>query len=232
MAKKQRVLVFGDLHFPYQHKKALAWALKQVKTLNPTHVVQIGDLYDFYYSSTYAKKDLKFSATEEVQKGREAAREFWAAVQKAAPKAKCVQLLGNHDDRPLKRVMEKVPELSAFFNVRSLFEFASVTTQANSRTEYYIPINGSKVLFHHGYLTGLGKHMHYNEQNCVVGHSHKGGTLFKGYGSGIRWELNVGFLGDETQGPLQYGPQSRKFWTLGFGVVDEHGPRFVPYKGK
>ena len=44
------------------------------------------------------------------------------------------------------------------------------------------------------------------------------------------WELNVGLLSDVGAGPMEYGPTKRKHWTLGLGIIDEFGPRFIPYE--
>jgi predicted phosphodiesterase len=227
--KKDKILIVGDLHLPYPNKKALRWALKQIKEHKPTTVIQIGDIYDFFYSSKFTKKFLGFTPKEELAQGRKMGLDFWKQVQTLAPKAACIQLLGNHDERPYKRILEKVPELEPMFCYKELFQFDNVTTVMDPKEELILKVNGKKVLFHHGYLTGVGRHMSYHDMNCVVGHTHKGGIAFKGCGSGSIWELNVGYLGDDTAGPLQYGPVRRKYWTLGIGLIDEHGPRFIPY---
>jgi predicted phosphodiesterase len=227
--KKDKMLIFGDAHFPYHNPSALKWALNKVKVLQPAYIMQIGDLYDFYWFSKYPKKFLTLSPTEEVQKGRRMAETFWRKAQNAAPKAKCYQILGNHDDRPMKRVIEKFPEMTALFSMDGLFQFDGVKTNLDSRQEVIIKLNGQEISFLHGHLSQLGAHMNFSRMRTVVGHSHTGGVAYRKQAKEILWELNVGFLADEHSGPLQYGPSKRKKWTLGCGVIDEHGPRFIPY---
>lgn len=228
--RKDRVLIFGDLHLPYPNKKALKWAIKQVKEVKPTIVIQIGDIYDLFYSSTYPKRFLEFTPEQELKRGRAQAEKFWKEVRSLVPRAKLIQLLGNHDERPFKRVLEKVPEIEPLFSLPDLFTFEGVKTIMDPREELILKVNGKKILFHHGYLSGVGMHMNYHQMSCVVGHTHKGGVQFKGFGNETRFELNVGYLGDDTAGPLQYGPQRRRYWTLGIGVIDEMGPRFISYE--
>jgi len=229
--KKEKVVIFGDLHFPYVHKKAYKWALDLCKAEKPTHIVQIGDLYDFYWFSKYPKKFLPFSPEQEVQRGLKQAEEFWGQVQAAAPKAKCFQILGNHDERPYKRILEKVPEFESLISLDNLFSFPGVETDFDPRSAINLSICGKKIRFQHGHLSGQGRHMLHNQMRVVVGHSHTGGVTYRGLEKEIHWELNVGFLGDAEAGPLQYGPQRRRIWTKGLGIIDELGPRFVPYGG-
>lgn len=230
-SKQDKVLIIGDLHFPYHNKKAYRWAMGLVKDYKPTRIVQIGDLYDFYWFSKYPKRFIGFGPEEEIKKGLDQAEDFWWQLSKSAPKAEKLQLLGNHDDRPMKRVLEKLPELQTLINVSALYEFEGVKTILDSRDQQEIRVNGKRVLFQHGHLSGLGRHMNYNQMRVVVGHSHTGGVLYRGLEREIHWELNVGYLGDASAGPLQYGPQRRKTWTLGVGMIDAFGPRFVPYSG-
>lgn len=230
LGRKDKVVVIGDLHFPYVDRPALKWALRIIKQEKPTHVVQIGDIYDCYWFSKYPKKFIKLNPDQEVTKARRMAKEFWHLVQENSPKARCYQILGNHDDRPMKRVAELMPELSSFFTFKNLYEFHNVNTNLDSRLEVELKINGEKILFHHGHRSQLGAHMRFYQQSTVVGHSHRGGVVYQKLDKRVIYEMNCGFLGDQNAGPLQYGPQARKNWTLGLGIIDSLGPRFVPYK--
>lgn len=228
MKKNESVVVVGDTHFPYHDKAVLLQILNIIKEQKPTYVVQIGDLYDFFHFSRYPKSMLKFTPEEEVLEARANAESFWNQVQKLSPKSKCYQLLGNHDVRPIKRLLDKAPELEAFFNVDSLFKFKGVTTMTSDRQELTLNLNGEDIMFLHGHRSQLGSHMLYNEMSTVCGHSHTGGVVYKHYKSGTRYELNAGFVANASKGPLQYGAQTKKYWTLGVGLIDQYGPRFIP----
>ena len=222
-------IIFGDLHFPYVHPLALRWALDLVKKNKPNFIIQIGDLFDFYWASRYTKTWFEYSPEQEVTIGRKQALQFWENVKKAAPKAKCYQLLGNHDVRPILRVLDRAPELLPFMNTESLFQFDGVTTIIDPKQELPLTIDGWDVMFQHGHYSKLGDHMKYNDQSTAVGHSHTGGTFFVRRKQGTLWELNAGFLADTNAGPMKYRKQNKCKKTLGLGMIDILGPRFIPY---
>jgi hypothetical protein len=79
----------------------------------------------------------------------------------------------------------------------------------------------------HGW-TKPGAHASHLARNVIVGHLHRGyvTTVAGGY-----TELNAGWLGDWTSKTKWYTPARVNNWQTGIGVVDEHGPRFVPFGG-
>lgn len=220
-----KILVLGDLHMPFHNKKALKEAQYAIKHEKPTHVVQIGDLYDQYSFSRFTRKNVT-SPEEEVRKGREEAIDLWSSISRSTPNAKKYQILGNHDMRLIKRVQERLPEAQELIksSVMELYRFKGVITIEDDRAVLKI----GNVAFHHGYLSKLGDHMRYLGQRAVVGHSHVGGVVFEQRAGDTIWELNAGYLADETSEPLRYRPTKVSKWTLGFGLVDSQGPRFIP----
>lgn len=223
---KQRILVLGDIHFPYHSKAAVKRALKLVKKLKPTHVVQIGDLYDQYSFSRFTRKNITLPEAE-LEKARHLAVYLWKSIRTLMPRSKCYQLLGNHDVRLIKRAEEKLPEAQEFIKktVMELYKFKGVTTMEDDKDELVI----GDIVFMHGYRSKLGDHMLYNRKSTVVGHSHTGGVVFVQQLNRVIWELNAGYLADEKAEPLRYRPQSTSKWTLGVGFIDESGPRFIPF---
>ena len=222
-------ILFGDTHFPYVHQEALKWAIGLVKKKQPKIVIQVGDLYDFYWASRYTKRWFQFSPEEEVRYGRVESEKMWREIQKIAPKAKCYQLLGNHDIRPILRALDRAPELLPFMNVETLFSFDGVKTILDHKQELHLKVCGWEAVFQHGHYSKLGDHMKYNEESTAVGHSHSGGTFFLKRKDRILWELNAGFLADTNAGPMNYRKQNKCKKTLGIGEIDTYGPRFIPY---
>ncbi len=218
-----KTLILGDIHFPYHNKKALKEALYAVKHEKPTHVVQIGDLYDQYGFSRFTRKNLELPE-EELRQARSLAKELWMGIRARA--AKCYQLLGNHDIRLIKRAQERLPEAQDLVkkSILELYRFKGVTTIEDDRSVLKI----GNIAFHHGYLSKLGDHMRYLGQRTVVGHSHVGGVVFEQRDKEILWELNAGFLADETSEPLRYRPTKTSKWTLGFGLITDGKPQFIP----
>lgn len=223
---KQRILVLGDIHFPYANERALKWAVSLVRELKPTRIVQIGDLYDQYSFSRFTRRNLEMPE-QELSRARDKAVLLWRTLTGSG--ARCYQILGNHDLRIIKRAQERLPEAQKLVqkSVLELYRFKGVITVEDDRDELKI----GNISFHHGYLSRLGDHMRLFGASTVVGHSHTGGVVFEQRNGEALWELNAGYLADETSEPLRYRPTKTSKWTLGVGFIDTNGPRFIPYKG-
>lgn len=220
-----KILVLGDTHFPWVHVGALEAVFQFIKA-NPdiAYVVQLGDLYDMYSWAKFPRSHMIYTPKHEIELGRQMAEEMWKRIRSMLPKAQCYQILGNHDSRPMKKVMELAPELEIFVEFSKWYQFVGVKSVNDPREWLSI----GDVHFTHGHLTGLGAHARRFQRNVVCGHSHVGGVFFSQIESGrIIYELNAGYLGDPNTKPLSYTATKLTNWTLGFGVIDEHGPRFV-----
>ena len=230
--KFQNVFAVGDLHFPITDKIALRTVIKQIKNEQPDVVVQMGDLFDRYAGSKFPRSLNIWTPQHEEMLSVSLAEKFWQDVQAAAPRATCYQLMGNHDIRPLKKVIEKSPEFEhvAQGYLQEIYTFPGVHTVYDPREELII----NNDFYMHGYLTKPGAHVRKNlNRNIIVGHSHYGYVLPLSIEGKVLWELNVGYLGDRHHKCLSYTAQKRMTnWTLGSGRVDELGPRFVPIDEK
>lgn len=229
-----RCLVLGDLHFPWAHLDALS-AVYQFIDQNPkiNHVVQLGDLYDMFSWAKFPRSHLLYNPQQEIEIGRKMAEEMWATIQRMLPEAKCVQILGNHDIRPIKKCLEFAPELEPFLQFKQFFQFPNVKLIEDPRELFKL----GEVSFTHGHLSGLGAHARKYHRSVVCGHTHRGGVVSipMGEDGGVGtnaprtlFELNAGFLGDPSSRPMSYRPTRINEWTLGFGYIDEWGPRFIP----
>lgn len=222
-----KILVLGDLHFPYHNKKALKEVLYAIKQEKPKYVVQIGDLYDQYSFSRFTRKNITLPETE-LRDARGFAEEMWSRIHSSSIKS--FQILGNHDMRLIKRVEEKLPEAQELIkkSLMELYRFKGITTIEDDRDELVI----NNTMFIHGYRSRLGDHMRFNKMSTVVGHSHVGGVVFEQYRGNILFELNAGYLADETAEPLRYRPQTSSRWTLGYGLITYRKgiacPQFIP----
>lgn len=219
------IIGVGDLHFPFVHPHKLEKFydhLSQKKMTKDSFVIQVGDLYDFYSQSKFARTHCLYTPEQELKLGKQMADAFWQKVNKIQPKAKKIQLLGNHDLRPEKRLLERCPELQVFFNTKPVFEFENVETIFEADQEVLI----GDWVWQHGY-TQAGKHMAANQMNTGVGHLHRGYTLHLNLRGTIITELNCGYLGDPESTALKYRERRWQFWTWGYGEVDKLGARFI-----
>lgn len=222
-----KIVVIGDCHFPFTDFQALQKIIQFIAKVKPDYVVQIGDLYDLYAQSSFPKS-LKLPPAQEMEQARNCAKQMWEEIHQASKKSIKWQLLGNHCIRPFKRIMEAYPEGEVFFNVMDFFKFENVRTMPDARTHLQI----DNVLFHHGYSSKLGAHRDHTLMNTVVGHTHTGGVVFRSHEQdGMQktiWELNAGFVGNTKEPCFSYTPMRITKWTIGFGYIDDQGPRFIP----
>lgn len=221
-----KVLVIPDQHFPFVNKKALARLIEVAKEIQPTHIVNVGDTYDMYSFSRFARSMDVMTPKQEMKKGRQMAEKMWADLQAAAPKAKCFQVLGNHEDRIYKKIMNVAAEYESIIEepIRKLLTFPNVYTLKSSKSELVI----NDIVFIHGWSTSAGFHVRYFMQNVVHGHTHRGSVQFVAHKGKTLWELDCGFIADQNSLPLEYRETKTSQWHIGFGLVDKHGPRFIP----
>lgn len=222
-----KTVAIGDVHFPFHNKSAIGWALEVIAKEQPNHVVQVGDVFDQFSFSKWHRSHNAILPKDEIEEARKHALFMWSEIKRLSPKSDCYQLMGNHDQRALKRITESVPSAETFVRdgIRELLTFPGVTLIDDSQDELHI----DGVQYEHGHLR-FGEHARNNQCNTVCGHSHRGGTMFYSVVPGSYWELNCGFLGDLKSEAFRYMQTKRATnTTLGIGIVDELGPRFCPY---
>lgn len=221
------VLAVGDAHFPFARRKSVEAAISLARKLKPKVIVQLGDLFDLYSFSRFARSFNVLTPAQEIKKGRRDAEYFWKEMRAAAgPGTQCFQLIGNHDERIAKKAMGLLPEFEQFLEeVQHLWKFDGVKTQDSERDELIL----DGVCYMHGFRK-FGDHMRHNLMNTVCGHSHLGGAQFMRLGEKTIWELNAGFIANPDCVPMSYSKQARiSRHTQGAGWIDEHGPRFIPF---
>jgi predicted phosphodiesterase len=222
-----RIACLGDLHEPFSHANLKQDFKLFVEKFKPEYIIQLGDAMDQYSAAKFPRSHNVFTPKQEEELAKKNMNEFWSEMQKAAPKAKMIQLLGNHDIRPLKRTLEVMPTMEHWIEkyFQDLYTFENVHTVIDPREEYLI----EDIAFHHGYRSKLGDHRDYMHMNFVGGHTHRGGVVYRNIKNTVLWELNCGLAGDPTSKGLSYTNQRMNDWTLGWGCIDEYGPRFIGY---
>lgn len=224
-------VVLGDVHLPWAHRQSIKLAIEVVKQLQPTNIVQVGDLQDQFFASRYAKSYGKLSPEQEFDLAQSQGKRFWGSLREASPKSKCYQLRGNHDDRISKKLTDKAPELTGIVEPKEGFmSFDGVTTLESSRDELQLRLGPHRVTFVHGWLSRLGDHAKHFNTNVICGHSHRPGIVYHKRARDLIWEANAGYLGDDRAPCFKYGENSRKNWGRGVLVVDDIGPRFISFE--
>lgn len=224
-----KISIISDIHWPFAHKKVIERFHNRIAEFQPEFVVLNGDAWDMYSHSKFARSHNQFTPREEHRLARAENESFWKQVLSHVPNAKCFQLLGNHDVRPLKRILESYPEAEDWIerHLRDALTFDGVKTFFDPREELII---GEDIAIFHGYRSGLGDHRDYTLMNTINGHTHLGGASFRQIQGRTLWELNSGLAGDPESKGLTYTAQKMTKWTLGFAEVDSLGPRFIPLR--
>lgn len=221
-----RILIIPDQHFPFVNKKALTHLIDLASELRPTHIVNVGDTYDMYSFSRFARSMDIMTPKQELTRGRKMAEKMWTDLQAAAPQAVCFQVLGNHEERIYKRIMDVAAEYESVVSepIRKLLSFPGVRTLKSSKSELVI----NDIVFVHGWSTSPGFHVRYFGENVVHGHTHRGSVQFVAHKNKALFELDCGFIADINALPLEYRETKTSQWHIGCGFVDDLGPRFIP----
>lgn len=218
-------VIIGDTHFPFVSERILDGIYEFIQKEKPSRVIQIGDLYDMYAHSKFPRSHNIYTPDQEEDLAIEGATKMWNTVKSLVPKAELVQLMGNHDVRPVRRTMETNPtsERAVKYWLEKITTFQGVNTIHDMRQEYIF----EGIMAHHGYLGQLGAHRDKNLMNFVCGHTHKGGVSYRRFRGQTFWELNAGLVGDPESKVQSYTPQKNHDCTGGLGFIDRYGPRFI-----
>lgn len=217
--------IISDIHWPFHSQRVIDRFYRWVDDHKPSVVILDGDAWDMYSHAKFPRSHNQFTpkAEEDLARGMNIA--FWLEIQRKAPKAKCYQMLGNHDVRPLKRTLEVLPSMEHWIAkiFGELFTFDGVETILDPRKELMF----GDIMVHHGYKSQLGEHRDHSLFNAIVGHTHRAGVVFREIRGQTLWEMNCGYAGDPLAKGLTYTPQRITGWTPGFGAVDPDGPRVI-----
>jgi hypothetical protein len=222
-----KALSFGDLHFPWHHEQALLWAFDMITELGPFDlIIQVGDIFDLFAHSKFPKT-LELTPEAEFKLAIKYGKIFWNNVKILNKNPRCdyVQLKGNHDVRPQKRLLEAGIDIDFLIDLKAPWNFEGIHTVHDYRKEFEY----ENWAFHHGHKNKLGDHLKNNRKNTNVGHTHRGGVHVEKFRDEILFELNSGYLGNPEAKALGYTAQKWSNWTLGLGYIDKYGPRFIHY---
>lgn len=114
-------LILADMHIPYHDPAALRAALHWGRGRGAEVVVLNGDVADFFSVSHWEKDPRERNFAAEIQ----AVREFLAVVRAVFPRARVLYKLGNHEERYIRYMWLKAPELLGVgdFDIASVLRF-------------------------------------------------------------------------------------------------------------
>lgn len=225
MVAKYKVLALGDVHAPFHSKECISYIFDKVEQIKPNLIIQLGDMLDLLSFSRFPKVPLhKMSPQDEILEGVQVAAEIWEVLGKKCPNAKRIQLIGNHDNRLTKSIIEKAPEFAAFVDVKKILDFPGVETIGSYKD--FIVIDG--VAYHHGFKSKPMEHARHFEKSAVVGHTHRSWTQWEPINGRLCFDSSIGYLADPLQEALKYRETNVHKWVHGFQIIDRGMPKFYP----
>lgn len=206
------IYVGSDIHIPFEDKKAVKAFLDACEITQPEVIVLNGDVMDMFMLSKFTKGEGRNPA-EEVEETRELLRD----LRRRCPKSDIYYIIGNHETRLERYVLNKAPELSSL--VEDVFSILKVS-DFNIRGCSSLTINNNLV-FKHGTLlgnkSGLSaiKEMENAYMSGCSGHTHrlckyiarKSGRKFFWIETGCLCDLNPEYMVNPN-------------WQQGFAMVE------------
>lgn len=212
------VIVGSDAHFwPGIHSAAFRAFVRFCQRSNPAAVIMNGDAYDGarvsrWPDGSWSDAKHKPSVIQELQATQDALSE----IEKAAPKARHIFPLGNHDARFEMRLIQQVPEYAEVHGTK-------LKDHLPEWEPCWAVLINKDVVVKHRFKGGIHA-THLNTQwagrTVLTGHLHSlKVTPFSDY-NGTRWGVDTGTLADP------YGPQFFNYtemnplnWRSGFVVL-------------
>ena len=176
----QRILRLADIHFPIHDPAALDAALNYGKQHDPTIILLDGDIADLSEFSTHEQ-----SLASYVKEEMFMLAEFFDALRDMFPKARIIWKEGNHEERFLKYLLRKAPELLATdcFDLLSFIRFITGRDDATMRVEWVSEkriIKAGELSFLHGHEFRGGGGVNparwlflRTGENAICGHFHR-----------------------------------------------------------
>lgn len=223
--KYPRIAIISDIHWPFHCQRVIDKFYRFIEREQPEYIVLNGDAADYYSYAKFPRSHNQFTPREEVALAKKLNDEFWKTCKGLVKNTKRYQNLGNHDIRPIKRILEEFPEAEDFIlqAMRQQFSFQGVETIFDPRQELVL----GNIIIHHGFKSKLGDHRDHNLQNSISSHTHRPGVVYRTIRGQPLWELNTGYAGDPNAKGLSYTATRTVDWVQSFGSVSEDGPRVI-----
>ena len=117
----RKIIVINDLHLPWHDPKAVEIVLDVAKQEQVDEIILNGDVCDMYGASRYPASSLNMQTTLEDELN--AVKEFLIGLREMFPSQKVMFIMGNHEARLDKFIIEKCPELWNLFTLKVFCDF-------------------------------------------------------------------------------------------------------------
>lgn len=216
-------LIVGDMHLPYEDKRALALMFKVAKSLgkNLKEIIFTGDVVDMYSVSSHAKNPaIKDILKDEI----EYANKQLDNIDKMFKDVKKVYNAGNHCNRLERYLQNQAP---ALFGITSIEHLLNLNRRPNWKFVDYGPNQKYKIMNtdlyvrHEPYGTRLDAVAQKAMCNLIFAHVHRHyhGSAINPITEKVNHVYCPGFLGDVRHKEVFGYTKMVQPWVLGFGMV-------------
>ena len=217
--KRERALVFGCIHFPFQHPNAVAFLKDTFKRYNCTRIISTGDLIDSHAINFHDSDPDGYSDGDEI----DTCIRMLKPLVKAFPKMDLIY--GNHC-----RMTERQGQARGLSRrrLRSLNEIYELPETWKWHVNYTIKVNGHPMsIKHEGTANKLAENSgvsHVCSHLHTVGH----GGIFHVTEFSRCWGAQTGCLMDGQAYAMAYAKDFKKKPMLGGVVTDGLTAQYIP----
>jgi predicted phosphodiesterase len=217
----KKIAFLPDAHRPYHDKQAWGLFMKSMQEWKPDILVCLGDLADCYKVSSFSKDPTReFSFKEEIDDVLVGLDDLdsLGATRK-------IFIGGNHEDRLVRYLQLRAPELFEFIDIPKLFEL-------NRRGWEYVPyksaIQVGKLWITHD-VGVAGRYSVFRaadtfQHPVVMAHTHRLVYIVEGNATGETFPaVQFGWMGDVEKIDYQHKVAAKRSHCLAFGtgLLDE-----------
>ena len=221
MGKNQRLLVLGDLHFPYCHADTFAFIKAIQKKYSPDKVVSIGDEADLHSISFHDHNPNLFSPGDELGRAKDCIK----LLEEIFPEMDILE--SNHGSLFYrKQVNAKLPreifkDYNAIYGVSKKWKWHRDLTLKLS--------NGKYVYFCHGKSSDVMKTSQSMGMSTVQGHYHEKMSIqYWGNSLGLYFAAQTGCLVDDESLAMEYNKLNLRRPLIGSLIIIDGHPRLHP----
>jgi hypothetical protein len=204
----KRILVIGDLHFPYQHKSALNFLRKIKEKYSPDLVISIGDEVDGHAWSFHNSDPDLDSPGVEFKKAKKLMKE----LEKIFPKIKILE--SNHGSLHIRKQKANMLPSGFFKSYNDIWDVGPGWSWHYELIEKMS--NGEELYLHHARSSSALKASQQLCMNTVFGHHHNKQSI-EYWSSGYQTKFGAftGCLVDNDSLAMAYGKIHLKKPLLG-----------------
>lgn len=219
-SKNSRVLVIGDLHFPYHHRDTFDFLKAIKKEFKPDRIISIGDEIDGSSFSYHESNPDLYSPGHELALATECIKE----LESVFPVVDVLE--SNHGSLMWrKQVSAGLPK--AFFK-----DYREVYGVKNWTWHFDLTIklsNGTHCYLHHGKRTNSLAVSQSMGMSCIFGHFHEKFEIqYWANSLGLYFVAQTGCLVDDDSLAMAYNNVNMKRPILGSLMIINGQPKLVP----